>query len=100
MTGIACTRHAEMRMRQRGVRERDISLIMECATRIDDETWFMRERDARREIENRKREIQALERLAGWKAVVRGAHVVTAYRSSPADRKRTLRQGRRSGCAK
>lgn len=100
MTAIDYTGHAEMRMRQRGVRKRDILLILECATRIDDDTWFMCERDARRAIEGRKREIQMLERLAGLKAVVRGEHVVTAYHSSPADRKRTLRRGRRSGCAK
>ena len=100
MTGYILTRHAETRMRQRGIRERDVSLILACATRIDDETWLLRERDARRAIEDRKREIQALERLAGCKVVARGESVVTAYRSRPADRKRTLRRGMRNGCAK
>lgn len=100
MTGCILARHAETRMRQRRTRERDVPLILACATRIDDETWFMRERDARRAIEERKQEIQALERLAGCKVVVRGESVVTAYRSRPADRKRMLRQGRRNGCAK
>lgn len=100
MTDCFFTHHAESRMRQRGLRERDVPLILACATRIDDETWFMRDRDARRAIEERKREIQALERLAGCKAVVRGGSVVTAYRSRPADLKRTLRQGRQNGCAK
>ena len=100
MTDCTLTLHAEIRMRQRGIRERDVPLILTCATRIDDETWVMRDRDARQAIEERKREIQALERLAGRKVVVRGESVVTAYRSRPADLKRTLRQGRRNGCAK
>ena len=100
MTDCTLTRHAETRMRQRGIRERDVLLILTCATRIDDETWLLRDRDARRAIENRKREIQALERLAGWKMVARGESVVTAYRSRPADLKRTLRQGRKNGCVK
>lgn len=100
MTDCTLTRHAETRMRQRGIRERDVLLFLAHATRIDDETWFMYKRDARRAIEKRKREIQALERLAGRKVVVWGESVVTAYRSRPADLKRTLRQGRRNGCAK
>lgn len=100
MTDCTLTRHAETRMRQRGIRERDVPLILACATRIDDETWLMRARDARRAIEERKREIRALERLAGCKVVARGKSVVTAYRSRPSDRKQTLRQGRRNGCVK
>lgn len=85
-------------MRQRGLREQDVSLILACATRIDDETWIILDRDSLRA--ERKHEIQALKRLAGWKMVARGESVVTAYRSRPADLKRTLRQGRRNGCAK
>ena len=99
MTAIAYSSHAKMRMRQRGIRNRDITLILECGTRIDDETWLMRDRDVRREIETRKREIQALERLASKKVVMRDEQVVTAYSSRPDDQKRTLRRGRRKGMA-
>lgn len=97
MTAIAYTRHAETRMRQRGIRSGDITLILECGTQIDDETWLMRDRDVRREIERRKREIQTLGRLASKKVVMRGKQIVTAYPSQPEDRKRTLRRGRRTG---
>ena len=65
MNEIVYTRHAGIRMRQRGLRERDVPLILKCGTRLDDETWFVRDRDARRAIEDRKREIRTLERLAG-----------------------------------
>lgn len=100
MTAIAYTRHAGTRMRQRGIRGRDVVLILQCGTQIDDETWFMRDRDVRREIERRKREIQALGRLARKKVVMRGEQIVTVYPSQPDDRKRTLRRGRRMGMAK
>ena len=52
----------------------------------------MRNRDAAREIEIRKREIQMLTRLANRKVVIRDGHVITAYPASPADQKRTLRR--------
>ena len=99
MMAITYTSHAETRMRQRGIRSRDVMLILECGTQIDDETWFMRDRDVRREIERRKREIQALGRLKSKKVVMRGEHIVTAYPSQPDDQKRTLRRGRRKGLA-
>ena len=97
VTTIAYTDHAETRMRQRGMRSGDIPLILECGTRVDDETWLMRHRDVRREIERRKLEIQTLERLESKKVVMRGEHVVTVYPSRPDDQKRTLRRGRRKG---
>ena len=99
MMAIAYTCHAETRMRQRGIRNGDVVLILECGTQIDDETWLMRDRDVRREIERRKREIQALGRLKSKKVVMRGEQVVTAYPSRSDDRKRTLRRGRRTGMA-
>ena len=76
---IGYTRHAETRMQQRGIRSGDVTLIIECGTQIDDETWLMRDRDVRREIERRRREIQALGRLKSTKVVMRGEQVITAY---------------------
>ena len=100
MTSVGYTRHAERRMQQRGIRSGDVTLILEHGTQIDEETWFMRDRDVKREIECRKREIRALERLAHKKLVVRDGHVITAYPSRLDDQKRTLRRGRGKGMAK
>ena len=97
MTTIALARHAETRMRQRGILRTDVSLILECGTQIDDETWFMRNRDVEREIERRKKDIQTLGRLNNKKVVMRGQYVITAYSSQSDDQKRTLRRGRRKG---
>ena len=97
MTDGIYTRHGKTRMQQRGIRKKDIRLILAFGTQVDDETWFMRNRDVAREIETRKREIRALSRLVNRKVVIRGGHVITAYPSRPADQKRTLRRGRRKG---
>ena len=97
MNDIIYTRHAETRMQQQGIRKVDIRLIQEFGTPIDDQTWLMRNRDAIREIETRKREIRALSRLRNHKVVIRDGRVVTAYPSCPADQKRTLRRGRQKG---
>ena len=64
-------------MQQRGIRSRDITLILACATQIDDETWFVRERDVKREIERLERKIQTLERLPNKKLVMSDGMVVT-----------------------
>ena len=100
MTDIIYTRHAATRLQQRAIRERDIPLIIELGTQVDDETWILLKRDVSREIDIRKREIQKLERLANCKVVMLGGHVITAYPSRPADQKRTLRLGRQKGLAK
>ena len=97
MTNDIYTRHAEMRMQQRGIRKGDIPLIRKYGTQVDDETWLMRNRDVAREIEARKREIRALSRLRNRKLVIRDRSVVTAYPSRPSDQKRTLRRGRQKG---
>ena len=100
MTDIIYSQHAETRMQQRGIRKADILIILAYGTQIDDETYFMRNRDANREIETRKREIQMLSRLANRKVVIRNGRVITAYPSNPVDQKRTLRRGRQKGLVK
>ena len=97
MTNLSYTQHAKTRMQQRGIRKTDIPIILTCGTQIDDETYFMCNRDAAREIETRKREIQTLSRLVNRKVVIRDGRVITAYPSNPADQKRTLRRRRQKG---
>lgn len=100
MTNLIYSRHAKTRMQQRGIRKSDIPIILACGTQIDDETWLMCNRDATREIEMRKREIQTLSRLANRKVVIRNGRVITAYPSNSADQKRSLRRGRQKGLVK
>ena len=90
MKPVVYTRHAEKRMRQRGMRTDDIALVLACGTQIDDDAYLLRDRDVRQSIE-------ALQRLRNRKVVVREGAVVTAYPSRPEHRKRALRRGRRKG---
>ena len=50
-----------------GYEKGDADLILAYGTQVAAETWFLSNRDVHREIEARKREIQALERLRNRK---------------------------------
>lgn len=100
MNNFISTRHGATRMRQRGMKNEDVALILAYATQVDDETWMLRERDVNHAIRDCKQEIQALERLKNVKLVMCSYGIVTAYPSRPADQKRTLRWGKRKGLMK
>jgi hypothetical protein len=85
MHEVRFTNHAEIRMRQRGFRNADVGLVLSVATRVAADVFFVSDKDAAREIERRRREIQQLERLRGTKLIVEGENVITLYHS---DRKR------------
>ena len=93
MSTIILTRHAEKRMRQRGLRNSDIDLINQCASLIGGDLFLSR-KDVARAIHRRKQEIQALERLSGTKVALAGETIVTCYQSRQSDQKRMLRKGR------
>ena len=70
MTNHTLTSHAETRMRQRGLRDLDIALLVDTATQVTSDSYLLTRRDANREIAKRKREIQQLERLQDCKLVI------------------------------
>ncbi|WP_333834429.1 hypothetical protein [Rubrimonas sp.] len=94
MIALALTRHAEARMRQRGLRDRDLALVLDAATPLADDAWLVTDADADREIVRRKREIEQLQRLRGCKVVVSGDAIVTVCHMRPAAGRRALRRGR------
>lgn len=94
MTALALTRHAEARIRQRGLRERDLALVLEAATPLAQDAWLLTAADAEREISRRKREIEQLQRLRGCKVVISGNAIVTVCHMRPAAQRRALRSGR------
>jgi hypothetical protein len=73
------SKHAARRVRQRGLRDRDVRLVIECRTPVAGDGIVLLESDARREIARRKREIQARERLRGCKVVICEGTIVTCY---------------------
>ena len=94
MDGIAYSNHAGQRMQQRGIRKRDIDLLLTCGTQIDGVSILLSDKDTAREIERRKHEIQALERLRGCKVVIREGVVVTCYHAHAKHLKKALRRRR------
>ncbi len=94
MTYHILTRHAETRMRQRGLRDADIAFLVENATQVAPDAYLFSRADADRQIAKRKREIQQLERLKDCKVVVEGGTILTCYHATPKDQKRTFRKGR------
>ncbi len=92
MDGIAYSNHAGQRIRQRGIRERDVDLLLICGTQIDEASILLSDKDAGREIERRKHEIQALERLRGCKVVIIEGVVVTCYHAHAKHLKKMLRR--------
>lgn len=90
------TRHAEVRMGQRGFRQEDIEEVLLHGTRVAPDAYLMQRTDANREIAALKCRIRRMERLKDLKVVVEGDRVITCYRSAPANQQRTLRRGRAS----
>ena len=73
------SKHAARRVRQRGLRDRDVELVVECGTPVAGDGIVLLDSDVRREIARRKREIQAFERLRRCKVVVSEGAIVTCY---------------------
>ncbi len=86
--------HAAQRIRQRGLKEDDLPLLLECSSAIDEDVLQLLDDDVMREVAKRKREIRALERLRGCQVVVAGQEVVTVYQPSKRRTKRNLRRQR------
>jgi len=88
---LTLTQHAESRIRQRGLRESDIPMIVDAGTPVDEDSLLLLAQDVDREIRRRKQEISALERLRGCRVVIVDDKVVTVYRPSRRTEKRLLR---------
>lgn len=88
---LSISQHALTRVRQRGLRECDISVIVEAGTPVDDESVLLLGQDVDREIRKHKQKITDLERLRGCRVVIADETVVTVYRPSRETEKRLLR---------
>jgi len=94
MLDLHVTSHAEARMRQRGFRKSDVDFVLNVATCVGDDAFFLTDQDAAREIERRKREIQQLERLKGSKLIVKGDTLITLYHVTRKHRRHATHCGR------
>lgn len=86
------TRHAEIRMAQRGIRGGDLEVGMAIGTEIEDGILVL-EKDCDREIRPCKRRIEQVRRLKGMRIVLADDCVVTVGSEEVA-----VRRGRPRGC--
>ena len=78
MTDLILTRHAEARLRQRGLRESDIALAMEIAAPVGEDAWLLTYTAAADEVARLRGRIQRIQRLRGLKVVNLGDRVRSA----------------------
>lgn len=88
------TKHAALRMKQRGLREQDLVLLLAEASQVAPDTFLLTRHDAERAIRKKRDEIQKLERLKGTKAVVVNGNIVTCCHSTDDNQRSVMRRGR------
>jgi len=77
---LSYSNHAEVRIQQRGMRSKDIEMVIKAGTVIDDDSIVLLNQDVDREIKRRKKEIEMLERLRSVRVVLgENETVITAY---------------------
>lgn len=90
----ALTRHASVRMQQRGLRQEDIRLFLDEASQVTPEAYLLKDEDVARAVRRKQTEIRRLERLRGTQAIVLNGVIVTCYHATPTDQTRLMRRGR------
>ena len=92
MMPLHITRHAEVRLSQRGIRHSDLNVLLDHGTDIGQNKLMLRAQDAERVIRNLKKQIARIQRLTDKVIVVSEGTLITAYHQS--NSRRTKRKGR------
>lgn len=97
---LSFSQHAQTRMRQRGLSERDVEIIVRCGSIVRRGLRLLRGQDIEHEMKQLKRRIQDLERLRNCAVVMEDDRVITCYylhgEAGRKALKRTNRRQRRS----
>ncbi len=89
--GYSNSNHADCRMRQRGLRKSDFSLVREFGS-VTNEGFILRRKDVEAAQCEMKRVISDLERLTGVAVITKDQTVVSCYRPTKLKRKRMLKE--------
>ena len=90
MINYTLTKHAQTRLPQRNLSQKDIDLVLSYGTETRDGVMLMK-RDVYREIKHLKRMIKRIERLKDTFVVIDGGSLITSYRPGPQKMKHVLR---------
>jgi hypothetical protein len=88
---FALTRHARVRLRQRGLRERDVEVVLRYGV-AGGEAVVLTRKAAAAAVAELRRSIAQIERLRGAAVFTREAAVVTLFRPSAEQIRRLLRR--------
>ncbi len=72
--------HAKIRMQQRGLKHRDIVIVLTHASQVAPDAYVLTDRDVDRVIKKNEYKIQRLDKLRRCKVIVRDSTVVTFCR--------------------
>ena len=86
---IGLTRHAEARLRQRGLRERDVEFILRFGTDSGDRV-ILSAQDVQRIIMEAKRMIAMAERLVNKTIVATDGEIITIFHANQREQHRLL----------
>jgi hypothetical protein len=92
MSALRLTRHAILRMSQRGIRLDDVELVETFGTEVEG-AHLVRQKDAQAIEREAKKLITRIRRLVGKRVVRNGGSIVTAYHAGRAKQRRLLRRG-------
>lgn len=84
------TKHAQVRIRQRGLKENDVAMILEYGTLTKKGPMITR-KDYSALEHNYKKKLSCLRRLVGKIAMTDGSVVITVFHATKAQQKRLLR---------
>ncbi len=90
MSALHLTKHAVLRMSQRGIRLDDLELAEFIGTEVEG-GHFVRQRDAQSFERDAKKLINRVRRLVGKRVVRSGGAIVTAYHAGRSKERRLLR---------
>lgn len=76
---LTYTRRAEMRMNQRGLRKKDVELVLQYGPQITDDRFELRRQDVHLAISRLRRDIQRFERLRGRVVVCDEGEIMTCF---------------------
>lgn len=89
MKGLRLTKHAERRLSQRGLSNRDLALMLRYGTETPT-GFLLRKKDVMRVEHEMKRLVTRLHHLAGKVAVVERDRLITAFPASSKQQRRRL----------
>jgi hypothetical protein len=95
---IALSGHCQVRLQQRGLKTRDMDLMMEFAEEVDD-GYIMTNKARVNAIAELRRKLQRVERLGGVAFITNNGVAITTYRADR-HRVRDLCEGRTTGSRK